>query len=204
MTHLLSLLTIDILALMTHLSYGGIILLMAIESCNIPLPSELIMPFAGYLVSTGVLNIFLAACAGAIGCVIGSTASYYLGYYGGRPLLDRYGKYILLTKHDLDTGEALFHKHGDKIAFIARLLPVIRTFISFPAGIVRMDIKKFMIYSFSGSFIWSLLLAYIGYRIGKNQTIIATYFHRFDILIALVVVIGLGAYIYTHIKKLKA
>ncbi len=202
-TKIVAAITGFILFIITHLSYLGLIFLMAIESANIPLPSELIMPFAGFLVYQGKMNIHLAAFAGATGCVIGSVVSYYLGYYGGRPFLEKYGKYILLTRHDLDLGERLFAKHGDKIAFISRILPIIRTFISFPAGVVKMNIKKFLIYSFVGSLLWSYLLVFIGEKIGSHQDVIAAYFHKFDVLIGVILVFAVVAYIYRHVKQLR-
>lgn len=190
-----------ILLVIGKLSYGGIVLLMGIESANIPLPSELIMPFAGYLVSQGKLNMHIAAFAGAIGCVIGSIGSYYLGYYGGRPFVEKYGKYFLLSSHDIEFGDRLFAKYGDKIAFISRVLPIIRTFISFPAGMSRMSKKKFILYSFVGSLLWSYLLVFIGEKIGKNQQILSQYFHKFDLVIELVILFALAIYLYTHIRK---
>src|SRR5579872_788341 len=133
MNHLFPAVASFVLLLMTKLSYIGIIVLMSLESCNIPIPSELIMPVAGYLAYQGKINLIIAAFAGAIGCVLGSLLSYYLGYVGGRPFLEKYGKYFLLTKEDLDLGDRLFAKYGDKIAFVSRLIPIVRTFISFPA-----------------------------------------------------------------------
>ena len=192
------------LAIISKLSYAGIIVLMALESCNIPIPSELIMPFAGYLVSQGGMNIHIAAFCGAIGCVIGSLASYALGYYGGRPILEKYGKYLLLTRHDLELGDSLFLKYGDKIALASRVLPIVRTFISFPAGVARMNLAKFAAYTFIGSLIWSYLLAFIGEKIGKNQALLIPYFHKFDLVIEILIVLGVLYYIYSHVKKLKA
>ena len=114
---------------------------MAIESACIPLPSEIIMPFAGYLVSTGQMNFWLVGLAGAVGCVVGSMVAYWVGMYGGRPLIEKYGKYVLVSGHDLDIADRLFAKYGEAIVFIARLLPAIRTFIAFPAGVARMNIR---------------------------------------------------------------
>jgi membrane protein DedA with SNARE-associated domain len=193
-----------IVFVISHLSYAGIVLLMTIESCNIPMPSEVILPAAGFLAYQGQMNIFLAALAGAIGCIIGSLVSYAIGYYAGRPILEKYGKYILLTKDDLDLGQRMFAKYGNAIAFFSRLLPIIRTFISIPAGIEKMDLKRFVAYSFAGSFLWSLLLVFVGYKIGDHQQILMSFFHKFNILIAVVIVLALAYYIYTHVKKLRA
>src|SRR5215208_7106606 len=129
------------------LGYGGVVLLMAIESACIPLPSEIIMPFAGYLVYQGQFTLQGAAIAGAIGCVVGSIPAYYLGMYGGRPVIERYGKYVLLSHRELDFADRLFQRHGHWVVLAARLLPVIRTFIAFPAGVSRMPMGKFIAYT---------------------------------------------------------
>ena len=128
-----------IIAAISLLGYGGVILMMAIESACIPLPSEIIMPFSGYLVSTGRFSLIGVSLAGAVGCVVGSVIAYWIGYYGGRPMAEKYGKYVLVTKHDLDIADKFFNKYGNTAVFISRLLPVVRTFISLPAGISRMN-----------------------------------------------------------------
>lgn len=190
-----------IISIISALGYFGIIILMALESCNIPIPSEIIMPFAGYLAFLGEFSLLFVAIAGALGCTIGSIASYYIGYYGGRPLLNRYGKYILITEKELDKADNFFKKHGDKAAFFSRLLPVIRTFISLPAGIAKAEIKKFIIYTFIGSFIWSYFLALIGYKLGENWDTLGQYFHKFDILLLVIVVAFIAWFIYNRIKN---
>lgn len=200
-TTILSSISSWIIGVITTLHYGGVVLLMAIESANIPLPSEVIMPFAGFLVAQGALNLYLVALAGAIGCVIGSIFSYYLGAWGGRPLIEKYGKYILISRHDLDLAEHWFTKHGEIIVFFGRLLPVIRTFISFPAGIARMNFWRFVIYSFLGSLPWSLLLAFIGYKLGEHWENIRTYFHNFDGLILVLIVIAIIWWVWRHTKQ---
>ncbi|HEY7616527.1 MAG TPA: DedA family protein, partial [Terriglobales bacterium] len=139
--------------------YSGIVLLMAIESACIPLPSELIMPFAGYLVFEGSMNLFWAATAGAIGCNLGSVAAYEVGCYGGRPLVEKYGRWILLTRRELDWADRFFQRWGYLAVFIARLLPVIRTFIALPAGIARMPRVRFHVYTLLGSWPWCFGLA---------------------------------------------
>src|SRR6476661_3025767 len=148
-----------IVATISTLGYSGIVLLMAIESACIPLPSEIIMPFSGYLVSTGQMNLWAVAVAGAVGCVLGSLIAYWVGMYGGRPLIERYGRYILLSRHDLDLADRWFAKYGEMIVFVSRLLPAIRTFIASPAGVARMNLTKFIIYTFAGSLPWCLGLA---------------------------------------------
>ncbi len=182
------------------LGYGGIVLLMGIESCCVPLPSEVIMPYAGYLCTTGRFDIWLVALAGAVGCVVGSIAAYYLGMYGGRPLILKYGKYILMSHHDLDMADRWFERRGDITVFIARLLPVIRTFIAFPAGVNRMDMRKFIIYTLLGSFPWCLMLAYVGVKVGENIEVLKPYFHRFDAVIGVVLVAGITFWIWRHVK----
>src|SRR6202795_4806430 len=140
-----------IVTTISALGYSGVVLLMAIESACIRLPSEIIMPFSGYLVSTGHMNLWGVGFAGAFGCVLGSLVAYWVGMYGGRPLIEKYGRYILLSSHDLDLADRWFDRFGEVIVFASRLLPAVRTFIAFPAGVARMNIKKFVIYTFAGS-----------------------------------------------------
>src|SRR4029079_2872370 len=137
-----------IVATISTLGYSGVVLLMAIESACIPLPSEIIMPFSGYLVSTGQMNIWLVGLAGAVGCVLGSLVAYWVGSKGGRPLIEKYGRYVLVSSHDLDLADRCFASYVEIIVFVSRLLPAIRTFIAFPAGVARMNLKRFVIYTF--------------------------------------------------------
>lgn len=190
-----------IIAVISTLGYGGVILLMAIESANIPLPSEVIMPFSGFLVAKGELNLFLVGLAGAVGCVLGSAFSYWLGAVGGRPLVERYGKYILISHHDLNKADMWFQKRGEITVFVGRLLPVIRTFISFPAGIARMHFWRFILYSFLGSLPWCLFLAYIGQKMGENWESLRGYFHEFDYIILALLILGLIWWIWRHLKN---
>ncbi len=170
--------------------YLGIVLLMAIESACIPLPSEVIMPFSGYLVYTGRFNLWWVATAGAIGCNVGSVLAYEVGYYGGRPLVEKYGKYILLSRTELEWADRFFQRWGNAAVFIARLLPVIRTFIALPAGIARMPRVPFHIYTFVGSWPWCLGLAWLGMKAGENWRYLGKYFHQFDIVIGAILAIG--------------
>jgi len=190
-----------IMGVISTLGYVGVGLLMAIESANIPLPSEVIMPFSGFLVAQGSLNLWLVGLAGAVGCVVGSVFSYWLGKIGGRPLIEKYGKYILISHHDLDLADRWFKNKGEMTVFVGRLLPVIRTFISFPAGIAEMNFPRFVIYSFLGSLPWSLFLAYIGLKMGENWEAIRGYFHGFDWVILGLIVIGIIWYVQRHIKQ---
>jgi len=182
---------------------GGVVLLMAIESACIPLPSELIMPFAGYLVYRGEMDLLGVAFAGALGCVVGSIPAYYLGMYGGRPLIVRYGKYILMSHHDLDMADRWFSRHGEITVFVGRLLPVVRTFIAFPAGVAKMDMKKFIAYTFAGSFPWCLGLAWVGMKLGENWRTLGPWFHKFDVVIGAVLVAGVAWYLRRHLGHLK-
>ncbi len=181
--------------------YLGIVALMGIESACIPLPSEVIMPFSGYLVSTGHFNLWLCGLAGALGCLLGSWAAYWVGAYGGRPLVERYGKYVLLSHRDLDRADAFFGKYGDITVFISRLLPVIRTFISLPAGISKMNFWKFSLYTFVGSFPWCLGLAYVGKVMGDNWEVLRVYFHKFDAVIFVGLLVLFGLFLWGHLKR---
>jgi membrane protein DedA with SNARE-associated domain len=180
---------------------AGIVFLMGIESACIPLPSELIMPFAGYLVYKGEMGLWAVSFAGALGCVVGSIPAYYLGMYGGRPLIVKYGKYILMSHHDLDMADRWFVKHGEVTVFAARLLPVIRTFIAVPAGVARMDMKRFIIYTFAGSLPWCLALAWVGMKLGENWRTLGPWFHKFDVVIGAVLLAGAIWYLRRHLKR---
>lgn len=199
-SHILAVVSQFIIHVESSMGYGGIVLLMGIESCCIPLPSEVIMPYAGYLCTVGRFSIWLVGLFGAIGCVVGSIPAYYLGMYGGRPLILKYGKYILMSHHDLDLADRWFERRGDITVFIARLLPVIRTFIAFPAGVNRMDMRKFILYTLLGSFPWCLVLAYVGVKVGENIEVLKPYFHRFDAVIGVVLVAGIALWIWRHVR----
>src|SRR5260370_6436265 len=147
---IIELLSAFIVATISALGYPGIVLLMAIESACIPLPSEVIMPFSGYVFAKGPLSLLAVGVAGAFGCVVGSLVAYWVGVYGGRPLIERYGRYVLISRHDLDVADRWFDRFGEAIVFASRLLPVIRTFMAFPAGVARMTLKKFVIYPVLG------------------------------------------------------
>jgi membrane protein DedA with SNARE-associated domain len=194
----LGILFIFIKSVIAATSYGGIAFLMAIESACIPLPSELIMPFAGYLVYEGTLNLFWVATAGAIGCNLGSLVAYEIGHYGGRPLVERYGRWILLSRHELDWADRFFSRWGNLAVFFGRLLPVVRTFIALPAGIARMPRAKFHIYTFLGSWPWCLALAYFGMKLGENWRSLGKYFHQFDFVIGGLLLVGIVWFVWSH------
>ncbi|SNR69767.1 membrane protein DedA, SNARE-associated domain [Methylobacillus rhizosphaerae] len=192
-----------IISIISSMGYGGIVLLMAIESACIPLPSEIIMPFAGFLVFKGELHLWGVALAGAIGCVLGSIPAYYLGMFGGRPLVEKYGRWVLISHHDLQLADRWFEKYGDAIIFIGRLLPAVRTFIAFPAGVARMAMNKFIVYTFLGSLIWCYLLAYIGMKLGQHWESIEVYFHQFHLVLVVLGVIFAAWYIRRHLKAIR-
>ncbi|HKI58033.1 MAG TPA: DedA family protein [Trueperaceae bacterium] len=183
------------------LGYAGVAGLMAIESACIPLPSEVIMPFSGYLVSTGRFSLWLVALAGGVGSVVGSMVAYALGAWGGRPLIERYGKYVLISKRDLDRADSWFERHGDITILVGRMLPVVRTFIGFPGGMARMNLWRFNLYTFIGSFIWSLGLAWIGLALGEHWDTLGSWFHRFDVVIVALVVVGAALYVFRHLRS---
>jgi membrane protein DedA with SNARE-associated domain len=195
---ILAILFVFIKAVIGTTGYTGIALLMAIESACIPLPSELIMPFAGYLVFEGKLSLFWAATAGAVGCNLGSLIAYEIGYHGGRPLVEKFGSYILLGRRELDWAESFFRRGGQVTVLIGRLLPVVRTFIALPAGIARMPRGRFHLYTFLGSWPWCFGLAYLGMKLGENWRSLGQYFHKFDAVIGVLLLLGVVYFVYSH------
>lgn len=192
-----------IIASISALGYGGVVLMMAIESACVPLPSEIIMPFSGYLVSTGQFTLWGVSAMGAFGCVVGSVIAYWIGYYGGRPAIEKYGRYLLISRQDLDMAERFFEKYGNWAVFVSRLLPVVRTFISLPVGVARMKFWPFVVYTFLGSLPFCYFLAYIGKQMGDNWNTLGGYFHKFDVLIFLVFLAGFAWYVRRHLKRRK-
>ena len=200
---IIEVLSLFIISVISTTGYAGILLLMAIESACIPLPSEVIMPFSGYLVYTGRFNLFWVATMGALGCNLGSLIAYYVGYYGGRPLVERYGSYIFLSEKELHWADRFFEKWGDWAVLISRMLPVIRTFIALPAGIARMRQLRFHVFTFVGSWPWCFILAWIGMRLGEkwnSDPRLKHWFHRFDAVIMGIIVIGAIWFIWSHWK----
>lgn len=190
--------------LIEALGYYGIVLGMAIESINIPLPSEALMTFAGALVVEGRFSFWPVVTAGAVGNVIGSVANYYLGAYGGRPFIERYGRYFLVHHRDLEIADHWFAKYGLAAVFFTRLLPVIRTFISFPAGVSRVAIGPFIIATFAGSFLWSALLTYFGVVFGRHYaSVIRPVLHRFDLVIGVLLIVAVIWYLKRHLALYK-
>ncbi|HEY3768215.1 MAG TPA: DedA family protein [Candidatus Angelobacter sp.] len=200
---IISALAAFIIAVISQTGYLGVMLLMGIESACIPLPSEVIMPFAGYLVYTGRFNLLWAATAGALGCNLGSIVAYEIGRYGGRPLVERYGSYIFMGHHELERAEQFFRRFGAAAVFIGRLLPVIRTFIALPAGIGKMPRVRFHIYTFVGSWPWCFALAWVGMKLGERWETdprLKAWFHRLDAVIVLVLLAGITWFVWSHWK----
>lgn len=175
----------------------AVMFLMALESANIPIPSEVILTYAGFLASKGQLNWHLAALAGALGCVLGGSVSYYIGLKLGRPFLIKHGKWFLLSPHDIELAEKFLNKYGEATYFLSRLLPVVRTFIAFAVGISKGNFWRFNLYSFLGSWIWSYVLVYLGVKLGNNWETIKPYADRFSALVVLGILIG----IVWHVRR---
>ncbi|MGC8838323.1 MAG: DedA family protein [Anaerolineae bacterium] len=189
-------------SLFNTIGWTGVVIIMALESANIPIPSEVTMPLAGWMLTDTFLEAVLhGGFFGALGCTLGSVLSYALGAYGGRPFLERWGRYILVSEEDLEKADRWFARWGDWAAFISRLLPIVRTFISFPAGVVKMNFARFTLFSFVGSFLWCGLLALGGRAFGENWEELRALMRPFDIPIALVILAGIGWYIYHHVRK---
>ena len=188
------------------IGWGGVGFIMALESANVPIPSEVTMPLAGWLLvqaqgGTGLQAVLLGGFWGALGCTIGSIASYGLGAWGGRPFLDRWGRYLMISHHDLEVADRWFARWGNPVAFWSRMLPIVRTFISFPLGVSRTDFSPFVIYTFLGSFIWCAALAYGGWVFGANWEELRAIMRPFDIPIAIIIFAGLVFYLIHHLRR---
>lgn len=190
-----------VISTISLMGYSGILLTMAIESACIPLPSEIIMPFSGYLVTTGQFTMLGVTLAGAVGNVLGSIVAYYAGVWGGRPFVERYGRYFLVSHHDLDVADRWFAKYGEAAVFFGRMLPVVRTFISLPAGIAKMNFPRFVIFTFIGALPWCYLLAYVGVRMGEEWDNLRGYFHQFDVVIGIILALAVGYFMWSHWPK---
>lgn len=204
--HILGALALFAIGVIRAGGYWGVALLMAIESACVPLPSEIIMPFAGYLVSTGEMNLFLAATAGALGCNLGSVVAYEAGKRGGRPFVERWGRYLLIGADELDAADRFFARWGNWAVLVGRLLPVIRTFIAFPAGVARMPLVPFHVYTFVGSWPFCLGLAWVGMKLGSawnTDPRIKAFFHRADLAIGLVLVVLAALYIWHRVNGIR-
>ena len=191
--------------LRNNISWGLIVVVMALESANIPIPSEITMPIAGWLLvsangGTPVQAFIVGGFFGALGCLIGSVVNYGIGYYGGRPFVERFGKYILIGKRDIERADKWFARWGDWASFLSRLLPVVRTFISFPAGMLKVNFLRFSVLTFVGSFLWCGILALIGAALGENYEQIRGVMRPFDYPIILILGLLLVYYIYRHVR----
>jgi membrane protein DedA with SNARE-associated domain len=184
--------------------YPGVVLLMGIESACIPLPSEIIMPFAGYLVYAGKFNLLWAATAGALGCNLGSVVAYEIGRFGGRPLVERYGRHIWISRRDLNMADRFFQRFGSAAVLLGRLLPLIRTFIALPAGIARMSRLRFHVYTFVGSWPWCFALAWVGMKLGERWATdprLRQWLHRLDAIVILVLLAAVAWFVRSHWKS---
>lgn len=195
-------LTNFLISFISSTGYWGVFILMGIGTAAIPIPSEVVMVFAGAqaVLEPGTLNYWLIILAGTIGTMIGAYLTYWLGLYGGRPLVEKYGKYILISHNDLGRAERFFQKYGEITVLFGRLIPFFRAYVSFPAGIVKMPFGRFSAYSVIGSFVWAWFLTWLGIRLGSNWQLVQFYFRKFDILIIAILIILIGLYIYRHLK----
>ncbi|OGY21202.1 MAG: hypothetical protein A2126_02555 [Candidatus Woykebacteria bacterium GWB1_45_5] len=201
---LLAAITTWTLNTISSLGYFGIFLTMTIESACIPLPSEIIMPFSGFLVAMGRFNFWLVVVVGAAGNLAGSTMMYWLGFYGQEVVVRRFVRgwgRLLVSEDELKLGEEWFRKYGDAIVLVSRVMPVVRTFISLPAGVARVSFFKFSLLTFSGSLIWSAFLAYLGVRLGENWAFLEPIFRKFDILIIVLGIMVVGVFFYLKFRK---
>ncbi len=192
-----------IIGAIEQFGYAGVFVAMLLESAGVPLPSEVIMPFAGFVAWEGKLALLGVALAGTLGCLAGALVLYAIGLYGGRPLLDRYGKYIFVRKSELDRADKWFEQYGDITVFASRLLPVVRSFFSLPAGMTHMNLAKFSLYTTLGSFPWCLALAYVGFLLGPRWSDVRQFLQYFNVAVV-IGVIALVAYLIYNRKRIAA
>ncbi|MGZ4903089.1 MAG: DedA family protein [Halobacteriota archaeon] len=192
-----------IIATIEQFGYAGVFVAMLLESTGVPLPSEVIMPFAGYVAWAGKLTLLGVAIAGTLGCLAGALVLYVIGLYGGRPLIDRYGKYVFIRKSELDRADKWFAQYGDITVFVSRMLPIVRSFFSLPAGMTHMNLAKFSLYTTLGSFPWCLALAYLGFFLGPRWSDVRQLFRYFNIAV-IIGVVALIAYLIYNRKRIAA
>lgn len=206
-TELLGDFAVQVTDAIASLGYFGVFIAMAIESCLIPLPSELIMPFAGFLVAQGKMNFWLATITGGLGNLFGSLVAYFLGTKIPEPkilkFLEKYGRFILVSPHEYEKAAGWIKKNGSAVSFFSRLLPGIRTVISLPAGVARVNLPKFIIYTLVGSTLWSGILAFVGVKLGENWTEVGDFLHKFDLLIVVVILVLVGVYIWKKMREFR-
>lgn len=181
--------------------YAGIFILSALESCAIPIPSEVVIPFSGFLSVSGRFNIWLVILVATLANLVGAVALFLIGRFGGRWLLEKYGKYVFVHKGDLEKSDYWFSKHGSKAVFWSRMLPVVRTFISLPAGVSKMNVVKFCLLTFLGSLPWNAALAFVGYKAGENWMILERYFRKLDTFIIILIAVSIIWYVWRHLKN---
>ena len=196
-------------ALYSRFGYVGVVIAMTVESAAIPIPSELILPFAGWSVSRGLAEPFTnapwnywgAVVAGVAGNTAGSLLSYAVGAFGGRPLVTRYGRYVLISAHDLDLAERWFARYGEATVFFSRMLPIVRTFISVPAGIARMSLPRFIAFSILGAIPWVMLLVWGGMLLGDHWLDLKHSLRGLDYLVAAAVIALIGVFVWRHVRR---
>jgi membrane protein DedA with SNARE-associated domain len=202
--HLIALLSEFIKNVISAGGYKGILALLALNSSGIPIPSEVILPFSGYLVYQGRFNLFLVAIMGTVGCNIGSAVAYWIGAKGGRPLVERYGKWVLMSNHDLDRMSGFFDRYGSITILVGRMLPIVQTYVAFPAGIARMSRLRFHIYTSLGSFIWYLCLTWVGMKLGAawdTDPRMHEWFHRFHLVVVAALAAGVVWFVWSHVIR---
>lgn len=196
-----------IIHFISTLGYVGVFILMTLESACIPIPSEVTMPFSGSLIASGQFNFWVLVIVGAVGNLVGSLLAYWLGAWGQevvvRKVIVKYGKYFLITENEYDRSERWFRNHGEMMVFGSRVLPIVRTFISLPAGVAKMNLTRFIIYTGVGSFIWSFILTNIGVTLGANWPSLEVYFRKFDLVIVAAAVLVVGWYIWHKLKHFR-
>ena len=201
MINIISQLSEFALSLIDKTGYIGIFILSALESCAIPIPSEVVFPFSGFLAVSGRFSIWPVILVATIANLVGSVILFWIGRSGGRWFLERYGKYVLIHKHDMEKGDEWFKKYGTRAIFWGRMLPVIRTFVSLAAGVGEMNFYKFSAVTFLGSLPWNAALAVIGYKAGENWRVLENYFRKLDLFIVILVILAVGWYVRRHLKK---
>lgn len=203
MTVIISQISSWALGVIDKAGYAGVFVLSALESAAIPIPSEIVVPFSGFLASSGRFGLFAVILVATLANLIGSIILFLIGRSGGRWILERYGKYVFIHQKDLDLGDRWFLKYGVRAVFFGRMLPVVRTFISLPAGVAGMNFKKFIFYTFFGALPWNFVLAYVGFKMGENWEILHPYFQKLNYAIAGLIVVGILWYIFKHKKHRK-
>lgn len=200
-SEILSWLASLIISVISGTGYVGVTVLMALESAGVPVPSEVIMPFSGYLVTTGRFSFWLATFWATVGNLFGSLILYLVGYYGGRRIVIKYGRYFLISQEELNKSDQWFKKYGSLAIFFSRMTPIVRTYISLPAGLAKMNLPNFLIYTFLGSLPWNLGLAYVGILLGENWQYLEIYFRKFDYLILILIILGIGWWLKNHFSS---